>query len=127
LNIEMSVIKEKSDVSVFFGLSLAAGIIILISGIIFPVWHLAFFPSMSSMLGASFVVIMGGLSVSILTCGAIIIGASIMMFKIPPKIRIWGIFVIVFSVLSIFEMGGFLIGGIIGIIGGIMAIAHKTR
>jgi hypothetical protein len=50
-----------------------------------------------------------------------------MMYKIPSKIRIWGAFVIVFSVLSILEMGGFLIGGVIGLIGGVMAIAHRTR
>jgi len=121
----MSVIKEKLDVSVFFGLSLAAGIIILISGIIFPVWHLSFFPSMSSMMGSPFDVNIGILSVAIMTCGAIIIGVSIMMYKVPSQIRIWGAFVIIFSVLSILEMGGFLIGGILGIIGGIMAIANK--
>ena len=48
-----------------------------------------------------------------------------MMYKVPSQIRIWGAFVIVFSVLSILEMGGFLIGGILGIIGGIMAMANK--
>jgi len=123
----MSVIKEKSDVSVFFVLSLAAGIIILISGIVFSVWHLSFFPSMMSMIGSPLDVNIGFLSVAIMTCGAIIIGASVMMYKVPSQIRIWGAFVIVFSILSIFEMGGFLIGGTIGIIGGIMAFSHRTR
>jgi len=123
----VSVTKEKSKVSVYFGLSLAAGIIILISGIIFPVWHLAFFPAMSSMMGPPFDVNIGVSSVAIMTCGAIIIGTSIMMYKIPAQSRIWGAFVIVFSILSMLEMGGFLIGGIIGLIGGSMAIVHRTR
>jgi len=122
----MSVTKAKSDVSVSLGLSLAAGILILISGIIFSVWHFAFFPSMSSMMGSPLDVNVGVLSIGIITCGAIIIGASIMMYKIPSKNHIWGVFVITFSIISIFEMGGFLIGGIIGIIGGALAFKDYT-
>jgi len=50
-----------------------------------------------------------------------------MMYKIPSQIHIWGIVVIAFSIISIFEMGGFLIGGIIGIIGGALAFKDYSN
>lgn len=119
-------VSAKSAVSVSFGLSLAAGIIILFSGIIFSVWHETFFSSMGSMMGTADMTARA-FSVALITCGVIIIGASILMYKIPSQIHIWGIFVIAFSIISIFEMGGFLIGGIIGIIGGALAFKDHSN
>lgn len=119
-------VSAKSAVSISFGLSLAAGIIILFSGIIFSVWHEAFFSSMGSMMGTADMTARA-FSVALITCGVIIIGASIMMYKIPSQIHIWGIVVIAFSIISIFEMGGFLIGGIIGIIGGALAFKDYSN
>jgi len=108
------------------GLSLAAGVIILISGFVFYMWHLAFFPTMSPMMGPPLNVTPGVLSIAIITCGVIIIAVSVMMYKTPSQNRILGVFVIVFSALSILEMGGFMIGGILGIIGGVIALTKKS-
>jgi len=121
----MSLTKERSGIPAYVGLSLAAGVIILISGFVFYMWHFGFFPTMSPMMGPPLNVTPGVLSIAIITCGVIIIAVSVMMYKTPSQIRIWGVFVIVFSVMSILEMGGFLIGGIIGIVGGLMAILKK--
>jgi len=122
----MSVTKERSALPVHVWLSLAAGVIILISGFVFYMWHFGYFPTMSPMMGPPLNVIPEILAIGIITCGVIIIAVSVMMYKTPSQNRIWGVFVIVFSAIAILEMGGFLIGGIIGIIGGFMAIAHKT-
>ena len=65
------------------------------------------------------------LSVAIITCGAIIVGLSVIMYKVPSTSRVLGAFVILFSVLSLLEMGGFLIGGILGIIGGVLALSKN--
>lgn len=113
----MSLTKERSAFSAHVGLSLVAGVIILISGFVFYMWHFGFFPTMSPMMGPPLNVIPEILSIGIITCGIIIIAVSVAMYKTPSKTRIWGIFVIGFSVLSILEMGGFLIGRIIGIVG----------
>jgi len=121
----MSLAKEHSIIPAYVGLSLVAGVIILISGFVFYMWHFGFFPTMSPMMGPPLNVTPGILSIAIITCGVIIIAVSVMMYKTPSQIRIWGVFVVVFSVMSILEMGGFLIGGIIGIIGGLMAILKK--
>jgi len=121
----MSLTKERSVLPAHVWLSLAAGVIILISGFVFYMWHFGFFPTMSPMMGPPLNVIPEVLSIAIITCGVIIIAVSVMMYKTPSQNRIWGVFVIVFSAMSILEMGGFLIGGILGIIGGIMAIANK--
>jgi len=122
----MSVTKERSALPVHVVLSFVAGVIILISGFIFYMWHFSFFPTMSPMMGPPLNVIPGVLSIAIITCGIIIIAASVMMHKTPSQNHIWGVFVIVFSAISILEMGGFLIGGIIGIIGGILAFKADT-
>ena len=45
----------------------------------------------------------------------------------PNQRTLWGALVLVFSCLSFFGFGGFIIGAILGIIGGIMALTWKTH
>jgi len=54
-----------------------------------------------------------------------VIGGAILMFKKPLQTRQWGVIVLVASVLSFTGMGDFMIGGILGIIGGIIALTKK--
>jgi len=54
--------------------------------------------------------------------GAIVILGGIMIYNRPSQSRMWGIVVIIFSILSIFGGGGFLVGMVLGIIGGMLAI-----
>jgi hypothetical protein len=122
----MSVTKERLVIPAHVGLSLTAGVIILISGFVFYMWHFALFPTMSPMMGPPLNVTTEVLSIGIITCGAIIIATSVVMYKTPSQSRMWGAFVIVFSAISILEMGGFLIVGVIGIIGVFMAITYRT-
>jgi len=40
----------------------------------------------------------------------------------PEKNTIWGVLILVFSLMSFLSGGGFVIGGCLGIIGGILAL-----
>jgi hypothetical protein len=66
----------------------------------------------------------GFLGVLGLIFGLIVIISALMLNNKPEQHSTWGILIIVFSVLSIFgsAMGGFGIGLILGVIGGILAV-----
>ncbi len=56
----------------------------------------------------------------------IIVLVSTFMLKKNPTNYTWGTLIIIFSVLSFFGMGGFVVGAILGIIGGALALTwHK--
>jgi hypothetical protein len=59
--------------------------------------------------------------------GAIVIISAFMLNSKPEQHSTWGTLIVIFSVLSIFgsAMGGFGIGLILGLIGGILAITWK--
>jgi hypothetical protein len=69
----------------------------------------------------------GALGVLGLIFGAIVIISAIMLNSKPEQHSTWGTVIIIFSVLSIFgsAMGGFGIGLVLGLIGGILAITWK--
>jgi len=74
-------------------------------------------------MGAAF----GVLGVLGLVFGVIVIISALMLNKKPAEHSTWGTVIVVFSVLSIFgsAMGGFGVGLILGLIGGILGITWK--
>jgi hypothetical protein len=60
-----------------------------------------------------------------LVSGVIVLMAGVLLRTNPSQHTVWGVLVLVFSVLSFFGFGGFIIGAILGIIGGIMALTWK--
>ncbi len=62
-----------------------------------------------------------------LVFGIIVIVSALMLNNRPKEHKTWGILILVFSVLSVFGsiMGGFGIGLLLGIVGGILAITWK--
>jgi type II secretory pathway component PulF len=72
---------------------------------------------------ASFVV--GGLGAFGLICGIIVLVSAVMLQVSPSKWRTWGILILVFSVLSFLGTGGLVVGAILGIVGGAMALSWK--
>jgi len=116
-----------------FILSLLAGILILANGIL-------------AGLAVSFVASVGGASLSsaemfglaksaltmlqVLTVivsffGVIILLGALTLYYNPAHRKGWGIAIIILSLLSILVGGGFLVGLILGVIGGALAIAWK--
>lgn len=52
---------------------------------------------------------------------AILIGAM-MIYTQPGRAQTWGVVVLVFSIVSFLGMGGFFLGAILGVVGGILAM-----
>jgi Family of unknown function (DUF6114)/zinc-ribbon domain len=116
-----------------FVLSLIGGIIIFLSGLAFIAIGNAF---------SSFMVGTGtsGLTTSQVTAaveefgavgavfGIIVIFSGVMLYIKPERHVIWGVLVIVFSVISFYgALGGFVIGFILGLIGGILGIVWHPK
>jgi hypothetical protein len=67
----------------------------------------------------------GALSVFGLVCGIIVLLSSIMLRFMPSQRQTWGIFILVFSILSFFGFGGFIVGAVLGIVGSVMILRWK--
>jgi len=63
-------------------------------------------------------------SISI-AAGAIAIAGGYAISKRPESASGWGVGILVASIIGLFGMGGFVIGSILGIVGGILALAKK--
>ena len=59
--------------------------------------------------------------------GIIILVSSIMLYSRHHETTLWGTLIIVFSVLSLVGMGGFFIGFLLALIGGILALVWKPK
>lgn len=55
----------------------------------------------------------------------VLIGA-IMLYRQPSQAVTWGVVILVFSVVSFLGMGGFFVGAILGIVGGILGLTWKA-
>jgi hypothetical protein len=60
-----------------------------------------------------------------LISGIIVIISALMLRK-STDYTVWGILIIVFSIFSFFGMGGFVVGAVLGIVGGALALSWKS-
>lgn len=60
-----------------------------------------------------------------LVTGAVIVFSAIMLLTRSGESRTWGIMILVFSVLSLVGLGGFVVGAILGIVGGVLTLRWK--
>lgn len=128
---------QRPDVA--FALSLVGGILILIGGGMVMMWAVAGTPvwdgPMGNMMGSYSGIMSGtgfsgtsfftGMAVFGLITGALVLIGAVMLYGRPQQASTWGIMILVFSALSLFGMGGFFIGAIIGLVGGILALSWK--
>lgn len=56
----------------------------------------------------------------------IIVIISALMLKKSADYTAWGILIIVFSIFSFFGLGGFVVGAVLGIVGGALALSWKS-
>ena len=119
-----------------FLLSLVAGIFIILGGGMMSMLGYGFagmmgrYGGFGGMMGPGFGMMgfaFGMMGFLGLIFGAIVIISAIMLNSKPLEHATWGTLILIFSVISIFgsAMGGFGIGLILGIIGGILAITWK--
>lgn len=59
--------------------------------------------------------------------GMLVLFGAIMLRVKPEKARILGFIILIFSIIAFLGMGGFLIGTVIGIVGGALAIARARQ
>jgi hypothetical protein len=60
-----------------------------------------------------------------LVSGAVVLASATMLLARVGQRRTWGILILVFSILSFIGLGGFIVGAILGILGGIMTLRWK--
>ena len=120
--------------------SLVGGLIVLMTSIINVVWFSSGTPNFGGygsfisgimggyhnfMGGASSDGFLAGISLLAVICGVIVVMSSINLRLNPQQRMIWAAVIIVFSTVSFVGMGGFFIGAILGIIGGLFVIATR--
>ncbi len=127
-----------NSMMIAFVLSLIGGILILLSGIIILTFGAAF---MGGMMGGYYPGMMGGyrgfggavtsvllvMGIGGIVIGAIMILGSFMLRTRPETHTTWGIVILILSIVSFIEGGGFFIGAILGIVGGILAMVWKPE
>ena len=64
-------------------------------------------------------------SISILA-GGLVMFASYKMYK-EPRNKLWGLLIIIGSLVSLFSIGGFGLGGVLGLIGGVMGLGRRIQ
>jgi len=110
-----------------FLLSLVAGILILLNAISVAAaatWFPSVFPLIPGSSGNDVAVLYSVATIGLI-CGAWVALGAIMLRIRPAQRRVWGIVIIVFSIPSVITGGGFIIGFILGIVGGVLALSRK--
>ena len=121
-----------------FALSLAAGILIVIGGLVAMLWAYVGTPFWNGMVdwhtsggemmhheGFGRMWIFGGMATLGLIFGILVLVSAILLRSRPESYTTWGVLILVFSILSFLGLGGFLIGAVIGIVGGALALTWK--
>jgi len=112
-----------------FTLSLIAGILIVCNAVAVGVaatWFPWIFPTLPGSADNAAVPFANITAIGLI-CGALVLWGAIMLHLKPVNKKEWGIIVMVFSIPSVVTGGGFIIGFILGIIGGARALKWKPE
>ncbi len=120
-----------------FIISLIAGIFILLGSVYMTLWGIGMIgggaTGMRGMMGGASGIMgqpralaaMGATWILGLASGIIVLISAILLKSRPAQTTIWGTLILLFSIISVLGafMGGFLIGAILGIVGGALALS----
>ncbi len=112
-----------------FILSLIAGILIISNTTLLGVattWFPEVIPTLPGS-SANDTTVLYRLTAIGLIFGVIVLLGAIMLHIKPENKKAWGIIILVFSIPSVVTGGGFIIGFILGIIGGALALSRKPK
>jgi len=132
---------EKQGLTLAFAISLVGALIVLILSLVNLVWFGSNAPNwggfgdyMRNMMG-SYHNFMGSYSASTsfftaisivsFVCGVIVLMSTLVLRIHPQEHFLWGIVIVVFSAISFVGMGGYFVGAIFGIVGGVLALTYK--
>jgi len=127
-NEEKNMIQSEKRTKAFI-LSLIAGILIVSNTALLGVavtWFPGILPTLPGE-SANDTTTLYNLTTIGLMLGIIVLLIAIMLHFKPLNKKIWGIIIVVFSIPSIITGGGFIIGFILGIIGGVLAFSQNTK
>jgi hypothetical protein len=124
-----------------FVMSLIGGIIIFVASTVNLVWFLSgtqnfggfgnymrgFMDGNHNFMGnyASSNSFLAGISVVALVCGVIVLIGALMLRVQTRNHTIWAAIIVVFSAISFVGMGGYFIGAILGLIGGVFELSIR--
>jgi hypothetical protein len=118
-------------------LALAGGILIVLSGVLLMAVSAFILPNLSfsnvnpppglsiSAIRALVSGIVGVMGTVGLVSGAIVLISAVMLLSNLGQRRTWGVLMLVFSILSFIGLGGFIVGAILGIVGGVLTLRWK--
>lgn len=112
-----------------FNLSLIAGILIISNAVLLGVvakWFPEIIPTFPGSANNATVPFVALTAIGLL-CGAVVFIGAIMLRAKPLKRKACGIITIVFSIPTVIMGGGFIVGFIMGIIGGAYALPRQTK
>lgn len=123
---------------VAYGLSLAAGALMIIGSMVAIFWTFFGAPFWGWTMGYGWGMmgyrglgpgytgfapgVFGGIAAIGLISGIIVLVAAVFVRSRPREHTTWAVLILVFSITSFFGMGGFFVGAIIGVIGAILAL-----
>ena len=116
---------EKSSKA--FSFSVIAASLIIINATLLGVvakWFIGIMPTLPGSSGNDPALLLG-LSTIGLVLGLIVLSGAIMLRLRPAHNRVWGMVVLAFSIPSVIMGGGLIIGFILGIAGGALALSRK--
>ncbi|MER3602272.1 MAG: hypothetical protein C4339_06110 [Nitrososphaerota archaeon] len=115
--------------SAAFALALASGLLVLAGSLVmtwFAATWVAYAPAVCPMCGRGAMMWVTWFPPMLgLISGALILIGAIMLYSRPEQSLAWGLVVLVFSVLSLFAGGGFLVGAVLGLVAGILALTWR--
>ncbi|MFC1506743.1 hypothetical protein ACFLQ6_06700 [Thermoproteota archaeon] len=128
---------ETVSLKTAYVISLVAGILIILGSLYTQMWGTWMMGGMVGMMGQQAHSVITGMWILELISGIIVLISAIML-KIRPGeategIRkcctFWGTIILIFSIVSLFggSIGGFLIGAILGIVGGTLALLSRPE
>lgn len=125
---------------VAFYLSLFGGALIILGGVIMAFWatiynsmpHIMMMPYLCPMCwmmgGFGFSLpLIAELSIVSAASGILVLVGAIMLQLRPMEHTSWGIMILIFSMVSLAGMGGFIVGALLGIIGGAFALSWRPH
>ena len=103
-----------------------------VSAVILPNLNFASFPNVHTPPGLTTNAIpaiassvLGGIGAFGLVSGAVVLACAVLLIAVPNQRTVWGVLILVFSALSLLGFGGFLVGAVLGIVGGFLALRWK--
>ena len=132
---------EKQGLTLAFVISLVGALIVLILSLVNLVWFASNAPNwggfgdyMHNMMGgyhnfmgsySSSTSFFTAISIVSFVCGVIVLMSTLVLRIHPQEHFLWGIVIVVFSAISFVGMGGYFVGAIFGIVGGVLALTYK--